>query len=108
MRQIFIPLAFVILAGCQGTNGKALKAAERFQSAAEKCMLSVRDAGLVYENAPTCKALEGKHKAYIDARDLTTKAPMQEQFVMESGYRMAWGARAMSAAKDPTLSLWVN
>jgi hypothetical protein len=97
-----------MLAGCQADDGKALKAAQEFQAVAERCLLAVRDDGLIYENASSCKALEEKHLGYIDARDLANKAPVQEQLTMESGFRMAWGARAMSAAKDPTLSLWVN
>lgn len=96
--------ALVALTSCGGTAGLR-SAAEALSSAADECLLDVRDRRLTFERSPNCSSLSPLATTYINAGGFRHE-PADIALVAERARRTAWTARAVSLAGGTMLSFW--
>jgi hypothetical protein len=75
-------------------------AARAFESAATSCLLDVRDHSLKYDTSVACQSLGSFHLNYIEAGGTSPGEGFETQYIAESGRRMAWNAKSISAGSD--------
>jgi hypothetical protein len=98
--------ALVVLSSCSDRDDTGLSEAKAYQLRAEQCLLDVRDRNLKFETSKNCQGLQALYMRWVDAVDLSKGRSEKVQLIIESAQRMAWGARAKSAANNPNLRLW--
>ena len=106
IRKLLILAVLGILSSCSERDDTGLAEAVAYQSTAEHCLLDVREHNLKFEESDNCKGLKALYMRWVDAVDLSKGRSEKVQLIMESAQRMAWGARAKSAANNPNLRLW--
>jgi hypothetical protein len=106
MKKSILVCALVVLSSCSDRDDTGLTEAKAYQARAEQCLLDVRERNLKFETSKNCQGLQALYGRWLDAIDPAKGRSEKVQLVMESAQRMAWGARAKSAANNPRLRLW--
>lgn len=79
----------------------------RIEQTAELCLVEVRDRGMAYDSASSCRALSDLASRYIEAGGGKPDTPARYEVRFANAQRMAWVARATSAScgKEP-MRIW--
>ena len=77
----------VLMLGCghafgSGDDREMSRPAKAFSTAADDCLLDVRDRGGSYETSRNCRNLSGLSLAYINAGGLRPGAPLEHEIVV--------------------------
>src|SRR5262245_42109591 len=100
-----IVITLLLLTGCN-SDQQLEQAARNLSSAAEACLLDVRDRAMKYEGSHHCADLGKISLRYIEAGGERSDTPVRHQLTAEQARTMAWMARAISASGNPGLSIW--
>ena len=81
-------------------------AAEAMYAASEKCVTSVRDTHVKYEDSAPCTALGELSRAFIQAGGLADDADPKSFLKFEQARLNAWIALALSEGRGKALRIW--
>ncbi len=99
-----LPVLVIVscLVSCSRFNTPAtLTAAQQLHTAAEACLLEVRDLKKTYEASGACTSLKQFSQLYTNAGGFLSTEPSESRLIGTEARLMAWQARAISASKDP-------
>jgi hypothetical protein len=93
--------------GVSAPSAAGLEAlAKEFSSAADHCLLDVRDHRLKFESSRSCRSLGPIHLRYVEAGGRAPNTPCRVELLVETGRATAWIALAVSKTGDPSLNIW--
>ena len=105
-RVILIAATMSVLYACGSDDGRLELTAKALSTAADQCLLDVRDRKLKYETSSSCNSLRTLSLQHTEAGGFRSETPPRYALMAAEARATAWAARAISASGDPALSIW--